>query len=288
MPPGKTLQLGCVIEGNPAVTLVRIGLQKSPLGSTKAGRFLNDCKHPSPSELVPLGIVRTRTLADIEVRNLDPNLIRYFACCWSRWGGLLTTAEIGSDPRCQITKPCIEPVAWTAFICKPAVNRQHHLIGFRLVIQSRFLVPKPEQFPLTIPLADIGAELNQGFVHCGIHRIRLRHIAGTLDGDGSLVIGGTGRAPATVLLFHAEGNPTVLADAVVTACLPGRTGETAADALAGELTHYAMWRDAVNAVGSLPRMVRAKFGIGYQGTIRVSHIIHPHFPSGHGAALKRS
>ena len=66
------------------------------------------------------------------------------------------------------------------------------------------------------------------------------------------------------------------------------TGEAAADALAGELAHHAMRCDAVDGMSSLPRMVRAEFGIGYQGTIRVSHIIHPHFPSGHGVALKRS
>lgn len=53
------------------------------------------------------------------------------------------------------------------------------------------------------------------------------------------------------------------------------------------LTHYAVGRDAVNAVGALPGVVRAEFGVGHQGAVRVSHIIRPPFQHGHEAAPER-
>ena len=48
-----------------------------------------------------------------------------------------------------------------------------------------------------------------------------------------------------------------------------------------------MRRDAVNAVGALPGVVRAEFGVGHQGAVRVSHVIHPPFHCGHEAAPAR-
>lgn len=35
---------------------------------------------------------------------------------------------------CQITEPCIQPVAWTAFIGKPAMYGKYHLIWLRIII----------------------------------------------------------------------------------------------------------------------------------------------------------
>jgi len=46
-------------------------------------------------------------------------------------------------------------------------------------------------------------------------------------------------------------------------------------------------RDAVNAVGALPGVVRAELGVGHQRAVRVSHVIHPPFHFGHEAAPER-
>ena len=152
------------------------------------------------------------------------------------------------------------------------MNSQDHLVCCRSVVEGFILVAQPQELLLAVTFADIDAELNERVIYGAVHRIRLIHVAGTFDGDCSLVIGIAGRAPAAVLLLHTQRNPAVRANAIVAAGLTGRAGKTSANALRRKLTYHAMRRDAVNAVCSLPGMVRGEFGINNEWTIGVSHI----------------
>lgn len=76
-----------IVEGNPAVTLTRIGLQKPPLGRTLAIRFLHNGEHTDTSELAGLAIVRTRAGADVEIilafalrGHTEGNIVFYPVC----------------------------------------------------------------------------------------------------------------------------------------------------------------------------------------------------------------
>ena len=130
------------------------------------------------------------------------------------------TAESCRDLGCQIAHAGIHPVAGTGFIRKPTMDSQHHLVRFWGIVQRLGLIAEPEQLGFAVALADVGAKLNEPLVHHILERIRLGIVAGTLDGDSSLVVGCGGGAPGAVFLFHIHPDPTVHADAVVAACLP--------------------------------------------------------------------
>ena len=203
------------------------------------------------------------------------------------FGRLYITAESCRDLGCQIAHAGIHPVAGAALVRKPSVDGQHHLVRLRSVVQRLGLIPQPEQLRLAIALADVGAKLDESLVHHILESVRLGVVAGTLDGDSSLVVGCGGGAPGAVFLFYIHPDPAVHANAVVTACLPGHRKKDVAQCFHTALTHHAVRRDAVNAVGTLPGVVRAEFGVGHQGAVRVSHIIRPPFQRGHEAAPER-
>lgn len=136
------------------------------------------------------------------------------------FGRLYITAESRRDLGCQIAHAGIHPVAGAALVRKPSVDGQHHLVRLRSVVQRLGLIPQPEQLRLAIALADVGAKLDEPLVHHILERIRLGVVAGTLNGDGSLVVGCGGGAPGAVFLFHIHSDPTIDTDAVVAACLP--------------------------------------------------------------------
>ena len=138
----------------------------------------------------------------------------------ARLNRLYLTAESRRDLGCQIAHTGIHPVTGAGFVRKPSVNSQNHLVGFRGVVQRLGLIAEPEQLCLAVALADVGAKLDESLVHHIFERIRLGIVAGTLDGDSSLVVGCGGGAPGAVFLFHIHPDPTVHADAVVAACLP--------------------------------------------------------------------
>ena len=163
----------------------------------------------------------------------------------------------------QITEAAVQPVAGAGFVRIPAVDGQNHLIRCRRIVQRLVLVPQPEQLGLAVPLADVGTKLDQRSVHGTVHSVRVGQVAGALDGDSPLVVCRTGRAPAPVLLLDTKRHTTVLADAVVTACLPGGTGEAATDTFRRQLPHHTVRRDAVDAVCPQAGMVRAE--------VRISH-----------------
>lgn len=141
--------------------------------------------------------------------------------CGLDWvGRLYITAESRRDLGCQISHTGIHPVAGTALVRKPSVDGQHHLIGFRGIVQRLGLIAQPEQLGFAVALADVGAKLHESVVHHILERIRLGIVAGALDGDGSLVVGCRRGAPGAVFLFHIHPDPTVHADAIVAACLP--------------------------------------------------------------------
>ena len=113
-----------------------------------------------------------------------------------------SSTKICSNPCSQIAQAGIEPVARAGFVGKPSMDSDHHFIRLRCIIQSLVLVSKPQKLLLAITLADIGAERDKRSIDLIIHRIGLRHVRGTFDGDGSLVVCIGRGAPATVFLFN--------------------------------------------------------------------------------------
>lgn len=134
--------------------------------------------------------------------------------------GFYLAAQLRRDFLGEVTHTSIHPVAGTAFVRKPSVNSQNHLVRFRSVVQRLGFIAQPEQLRLAIALADVGAKLDEPLVHYILERIRLDGVGGALDGDGSLVVGIGGGAPGAVFLFHIHSDPTIDTDAVVAACLP--------------------------------------------------------------------
>ena len=135
-------------------------------------------------------------------------------------GRLHLTAERCRDLGCQITHTGIHPVTGAAFVRKPPMDGQNHLVGFRGVVQRLGLISKPEQLGFAVALADVGAKLDESLVHHILESVRLGVVAGTLDGDSSLVVDCGRGAPRAVFLFYIHPDPAVHANAVVAACLP--------------------------------------------------------------------
>ena len=138
----------------------------------------------------------------------------------ARFNRLYLTAERCRDLGCQITHTGIHPVTGAAFVRKPPMDGQNHLVGFRGVVQRLGLISKPEQLGFAVALADVGAKLDESLVHHILESIRLGIVAGALNGDGSLVVSCGGGAPRAVFLLHIHSDPPVDTDAVVAACLP--------------------------------------------------------------------
>ena len=137
-----------------------------------------------------------------------------------RVGRLHITAESRRDLGCQLTHAGIHPVTGAALVGKPPMDGQHHLVGFRRIVQCLGLIAEPEQLRLAVALADVGAKLDEPLVHHILEHIRLGIVAGALNGDCSLVVGCGRGTPGAVLLFHIHSDPTIDTDAVVAACLP--------------------------------------------------------------------
>lgn len=148
------------------------------------------------------------------------------------------------------------------------MNRQHHLICRRGVIESFILVRQPNEFRFPVALADVSAELDETGVDRIVHRVRVEVVAGALDGDSSLVILPAGRTPAAVLFLDTKRHSAILADAVVAACLTARIDEAPTDAFRTQPTNDTVGCDAVDAVGPLPGMVRAEFRVCHKWAVR--------------------
>ena len=130
------------------------------------------------------------------------------------------SAECRRHLFCKVAHTGIHPVAGTALVRKPSVDGQHHFVRFRGVVQRLGLIAEPEQLGFAVAPADIGAKLDESLVHHILESVRLGVVAGTLNGDGSLVVGCGRGTPGAVFLFHIHPDPTVHADAIVAACLP--------------------------------------------------------------------
>ena len=144
--------------------------------------------------------------------------------------------------------------------------RQHHFIELRFIGEGLILITQPQELALAVTLTNINAQVHEGRIHSVIERIRSSIVGRTLDGDGLLVVLATGRTPRTVFLLNAHRDTTVSADTVATRLSRG-ADKTATDTLCGELTHYAVRRDTVNRMGSLPGMVRGELGVDHQRTV---------------------
>ena len=134
--------------------------------------------------------------------------------------GFCLSTQLRRDLLGKVTHAGVHPVTGAAFVRKPPMDGQNHLVGFRGVVQRLGLISKPEQLRLAVALADVGAKLDESLVHHILESIRLGIVAGALNGDGSLVVSCGGGAPRAVFLLHIHSDPPVDTDAVVAACLP--------------------------------------------------------------------
>ena len=152
----------------------------------------------------------------------DGHEVASFDCAsgLGRFDRLHLAAESCRDLGCQLTHTGIHPVTGAALVRKPSVDGQHHLVRLRSVVQRLGPIAEPEQLGFAVALADVDAKLHESLVHHILESVRLGVVAGTLDGDSSLVVGCGGGAPGAVFLFHIHPDPTVHADAIVAACLP--------------------------------------------------------------------
>ena len=186
--------------------------------------LINDCTVPTDLDHIPAELLHPAGdgFAAIVGAARDGHEVTSFDCAsgLGRFDRLHLTAERCRDLGCQITHTGIHPVTGAAFVRKPPMDGQNHLVGFRGVVERLGLIAEPEQLCLAVALADVGAKLDESLVHHILKSVRLGVVAGTLDGDSSLVVGCGGGAPGAVFLFHIHPDPTVHADAVVAACLP--------------------------------------------------------------------
>ena len=188
-------------------------------------------------------------------------------------------AKLRRDLRGEVAHPGVHPAARTRLVGKPAMDGQHHLAGCRGIVQRLVLVAEPDELGLSVAFADIHAKGDEFLIdHC-LECIRLRVVRRALDGDRPLVVCVGGGTPGAVLLLHDKRHTPVAADAVVAGRLLGGRREDAAERLNGALTDYAVRRDAVDAVRSLPGVVRAEFGIVHEWTVCVCHYSSPSFPA---------
>ena len=99
------------------------------------------------------------------------------------------TAESSRDLGCQLTHTGIHPVTGAALVRKPSVDGQHHLVRLRSVVQRLGPIAEPEQLGFAVALADVDEKLHESLVHHILESVKLGVVAGTLDGDSSLVVG---------------------------------------------------------------------------------------------------
>ena len=169
-------------------------------------------------------------------------------------------AEGRCDLRGKVAHPGIHPVAGTGFVGKPAMDGQHHLVGCRAVVQRLIFVSEPQELLLSVPLADVNAKGDELLVDHILESVRSRGIGSALDGDCPLVVCIGGGTPRAVLLLDIHSDSAIYADAVVAAGLPGCGQKNPAQGLYAALTHYAVWRDAVNGVRALAGVIRTELG----------------------------
>ena len=68
------------------------------------------------------------------------------------------------------------------------MNGQEHFVTFDRIRKCLISICNPYQLLLTVPSADISAQIYQGGIHLIIHGVRFSQIRGAFDGNGSLVI----------------------------------------------------------------------------------------------------
>ena len=72
------------------------------------------------------------------------------------------------------------------------MDGEYHLIRLRGIVERLILISQPEKFLLSVPLADVRTQFHEGIINSVGHCVGMIQIAGTLDGDGPLVIGVAG------------------------------------------------------------------------------------------------
>ena len=88
-------------------------------------------------------------------------------------------------------------------------------------------------------------------------------IAGSFDRDGTVIIGWAGRTPGTVFFLHAQPDPAICTDRIVTACPYRSIPKTATDTFRGELTDDTV--DRYRVYRMVPRciFIRADHRMAY-------------------------
>ena len=136
---------------------------------------------------------------------------------------------------------------------------------------------RPDQLLDIVPFADIRNQIYQGIVCLGTHKpVRGTTIVGNLDGYRSLVISIAGSAPAAVGLINIQSDPAIAAYAVVAGRLSAALRKQCPTTLYGEVSSHAVYRNGIDTLGSAPRMVGTKFGVGNEAAVT-----HPHHPPFH-------
>jgi hypothetical protein len=68
------------------------------------------------------------------------------------------------------------------------MDGEEHFTVLDLISQGFITISDPQQSFLSVPSADISAQIYQCGIHLRLHGVRLRHIRRALDGNGSLIV----------------------------------------------------------------------------------------------------
>lgn len=195
--------LGGVVQRNPPGS----ALELAPLGSAGAAGLRNDGVDAGLDSALA-AVVGAGAGTDIEVRRCHFHRVVYGGLgaarsAGGRGGGAGAAAQPLSDLGGNLPMQVVEVIAGAALICEPAMNGHHHLTGLGGIGERLCLVPEPEQLLGSVPAADVRNKVEKGCVGFVRDGIRLFVVAGRLDGDGTVVVGGAGGTPGAVPLIDA-------------------------------------------------------------------------------------
>lgn len=131
---------------------------------------------------------------------------------------------------------------------------EYHFGGFWRIIERFGFISEPQQFFLSISLANIYTEVNERSVDFVVHCVWSGQIRSALDCDRALVVFFTGTAPRTIPLVHNEDNFAVHTNAVVTACA-SVVRKAIPNTLCGKLPDNTMGCNAVDTMRSFSRVI---------------------------------
>lgn len=218
-------------------------------------------------------IVGARAFADVQVRDRHPHPIR-LKCGWCL-GGIRRRTEQSVDLLRDVWELTLQIWAGTGGRSEPLVHGE--VAGLVAGVVELYDV---------VALADIRAERDElGERRIADVPVPADLVICNLDGDGAVVVGAVGTAPASVCFIHIQSDPAVRADAVVGAGFSAGGRKHTAALLHGKIASHMVDGDLVNGVISRFAAVRTKLRVIYKTA--VAHVIFPPFRRGHGVAPAR-